>query len=153
MFLYHSGLKSIKRPKKNDPFWLQAANRGLREPLCRALEGLFNEESRRAKLLVLTKETNICRPTRHLRLRPTKGRKPLYRINIKLVQLPKHLTDGGPQDVWSEWILRSDLSHPSAPWPWTARWIFIALLEEFFYFHCWPVKRRRISLDRKLWAF
>lgn len=98
-------------------------------------------------------KTNIWRPKGHLRLRPTKGRKPLYWINIKLVQLPKRLTDGGggPQDVWSECILRSDLSHPSVPWPWTACWIFIAPVEEFFFYY-WPVKRRWISLDREVGA-
>lgn len=61
-------------------------------------------------------KTNIWRARGHSRLRPAKGRKPLYWINIKLVQLPKRLTDGGgggAQDVWSECILRSDLSHPS----------------------------------------
>lgn len=77
----------------------------------------------------------MWQPRGHLRLCPTNGKKTLYWINIKLVQLPKHLTDGdgGPQDIWSEWILRFDLSHPSVPWPWTAFWIFIALVEELFF--------------------
>lgn len=102
--------------------------------ICRSLAGLFNDEIGHWKLLVLTKEKNICRLTGHLRLRPTKGRKPLYWINIKLVQLPKLLTDGGggPQDVWSEWILRSDPSHPSAPWPWTACWNVLLRWRSFF---------------------